>query len=37
MALSWDGTELMFFSNRPGGSGGNDLWVAKRTKLTGQQ
>ena len=37
MALSWDGTELIFFSNRPGGSGGNDLWVAKRTKLTGQQ
>jgi hypothetical protein len=36
-ALSWDGTELYFHSNRPGGSGGLDLYVAKRTKITGQQ
>ena len=35
MALSWDGTELYFFSNRPGGFGGNDLYVAKRHKITG--
>lgn len=35
MALSWDGTELVFFSNRTGGSGGNDLWVSRRTKITG--
>lgn len=37
MALSWDGTELYFHSNRPGGSGGHDLYVARRTKLTGPQ
>jgi len=36
MALSWDGTELIFFSNRPGGSGLNDLWVATRTKVKGK-
>ena len=36
MALSWDGTTLYFFSNRPGGFGGNDLWVSKRNKLTGR-
>lgn len=36
MALSWDGTELIFFSNRVvGGFGFNDLWVTKRTKITG--
>jgi hypothetical protein len=36
-ALSWDGTELYFFSERmdlPGFAGGRDLYVAKRTKLT---
>lgn len=35
-ALSWDGTELYFFSNRtdlPGFAGGRDLYVSKRTKL----
>jgi WD40-like Beta Propeller Repeat len=32
MAISWDGTTLYFFSNRPGGSGGNDLWVSTRKK-----
>ena len=35
MALTWDGTELYFHSNRPGGSGGHDLYVAKRHKITG--
>lgn len=37
-ALSWDGTELYFFSTRtdlPGFAGGRDLYVTKRTKLTG--
>jgi hypothetical protein len=34
-SLSWDGTALYFHSNRPGGSGGVDLWVTTRTKLTG--
>ncbi len=32
-ALSFDGTTLYFYSNRPGGLGGNDLQVATRTKL----
>jgi len=32
-ALSWDGQTLIFYSNRPGGSGGNDLYVSTRTKL----
>jgi len=32
-ALSWDGTELYFFSARPGGAGGNDLYLSTRTKL----
>lgn len=36
-ALSWDGTELYFFSARPGGAGGNDLYVSTRTKITGPQ
>ncbi len=37
-ALSWDGTELYFFSERmdlPGFAGGRDLYVAKRTKVIG--
>jgi hypothetical protein len=34
-SLSWDGTALYFLSDRPGGSGGIDLWVTTRTKLTG--
>ena len=29
-ALSWDGKTLYFFSNRPGGEGGNDLYVTTR-------
>jgi hypothetical protein len=37
MALSWDATTLYFFSNRPGGFGGNDLYMSTRTKLTGPQ
>ena len=38
MAISWDGTEMYFFSNRtPGGFGGNDLYRTTRTKLTGKK
>ena len=36
-ALSFDGTTLYFYSNRPGGLGGNDLQVATRTKLRHSQ
>ena len=32
-ALSWDGQTMIFYSNRPGGSGGNDLYVSTRTML----
>jgi len=35
-ALSWDGTELYFYSNRtdlPGATGGNDLYVSRRSKV----
>jgi WD40 repeat protein len=28
-----DGQEIIFFSNRPGGVGGNDLWVSTRASL----
>jgi len=34
-ALSFDGETLYFFSNRAGGSGGNDIWMTTRTKLRG--
>jgi OOP family OmpA-OmpF porin len=34
-AISADGTELYFYSNRPGGTGLNDLYVMKRTKISG--
>jgi hypothetical protein len=34
-ALSFGGTELYFQSNRPGGFGAFDLYVARRTKLRG--
>jgi hypothetical protein len=26
-SVSWDGTTLYFASARPGGAGGNDLWL----------
>ncbi len=32
--VSEDGRSLYFFSNRPGGLGGNDLWVAQRNKIS---
>jgi Tol biopolymer transport system component len=32
-AVSDDGLELYFWSNRPGGSGSIDLWIAKRAKI----
>jgi hypothetical protein len=35
-ALSWDGQTLIFYSNRAGGTGGNDLYISTRQKLTGQ-
>jgi hypothetical protein len=36
-ALSWDGQTLIFYSNRGGvgSSGGNDLYVSTRQKITG--
>jgi hypothetical protein len=34
-ALSWDGMTMIFFSNRPGGFGGFDLYETTRTKLRG--
>ena len=30
--LSADGTEMFFYSNRPGGFGGNDIYVSHRTR-----
>ena len=36
-ALSWDGLTMIFYSNRSGGSGGNDLYVTTRTKLPDSQ
>ena len=37
MAISWDGTEMYFFSNRTGAGtfGGNDLYRTTRAKLKG--
>ena len=32
-AILDDGLELYFWSNRPGGSGSIDLWIAKRAKI----
>ncbi len=32
-ALSWDGLTMIFYSNRPGGFGHNDLYMSTRTKL----
>jgi hypothetical protein len=34
-ALSFDGTELYFYSERPGGFGGRDLYVSTRARLRG--
>jgi hypothetical protein len=34
-SLSFDGTELYFMSNRPGGAGGQDIYVIERRRLTG--
>jgi hypothetical protein len=36
-ALSWDGQTMIFYSNRAGGYGGNDLYMSTRPKLTGSQ
>jgi WD40 repeat protein len=36
-ALSWDGQTMIFYSNRTGGYGGNDLYMSTRPKLTGSQ
>lgn len=33
LALSCDGTAMYFFSERPGGFGGRDLYVTTRTEL----
>ena len=30
--LSFDGLTMIFGSNRPGGRGGNDLWITTRTR-----
>lgn len=32
-ALSWDAQTVIFYSNRPGGLGGNDLCISTRQKL----
>ncbi len=32
-ALSWDGQTMIFYSDRAGGSGGNDLYISTRQKL----
>jgi hypothetical protein len=34
-ALSWDGQTMIFYSNRSGGDGGNDLYMSTRKKLAG--
>ena len=35
-ALSADGTTLYFYSTRPGGFGGRDLFVATRHRIEGE-
>jgi len=32
-ALSWDGKTVIFYSNKAGGLGGNDLYMSTRQKL----
>lgn len=34
-SISSDGLSLFFFSERPGGSGGKDLWLTTRTSVSG--
>jgi Tol biopolymer transport system component len=36
-SLSFDGTELYFMSNRTGGFGDQDIYVVRRSKLTGKR
>jgi Tol biopolymer transport system component len=36
-SISWDGSELVFASNRSGTTGAIDLWTTKRTKQTGRR
>ncbi len=36
-ALSWDGQTMIFYSNRPGGYGRNDLYMSTRQKLAGSE
>ena len=36
-ALSFDAKTLIFFSNRPGGQGANDLYMSTRNQLNGAQ
>jgi len=33
-ALSWDGQTVIFYSNKAGGLGGNDLYISTRQKIT---
>lgn len=35
-SLSWDGTELLFGSTRPGGEGATDVYLSRRSKITGK-
>lgn len=36
-SLSWDGTVLVFGSNRPGGEGMADIYMTTRTRITGRR
>jgi len=35
-ALSWDGLTMIFYSNKAGGFGGNDLYISTRQRLPGK-
>ncbi len=35
-AVSWDGSTIIFISNRPGGAGGWDMYTSERFKVTGK-